>query len=1003
MPYYKEHMRAAIRRMIDQVKENVYTRLCTLSAEAFVTAEPLPYEARMQGTHKTLQIGEKWGELWDCAWFRFTGEIPASARGADLVALIDVNGEGCVFDETGCPVKGLTCVETTFDTNLGFAGKRVYRLPAPMRETGRVDLWVDCGCNDLFGNYKGGGTLREAYLAVCNEPARQLVYDLQVLYDLMECLEEGCARRERLLFVLYDCANSLRTFSEQEIAAARERLAPELAKRGGDASLRFTAVGHAHIDLAWLWPLRETVRKGARTFSTAIELMDRYPDYIFGASQPQLYDWMRQYYPALYEKIKQKVKEGRWEPQGAMWVEPDVNLSGGESLVRQIYYGKKFYQEEFGLDVRNLWLPDVFGYNAALPQILKKSGVDYFMTQKLSWSEHNAFPHQSFRWRGIDGTEIVTHMLPEETYNGPATPASIRKAEYNYHDKGVCEEALLLFGIGDGGGGPSAEHLERLRREKDLAGLCPVEQGWAAAFFERLHAVSERLPVWSGELYLEKHQGTLTTQARSKWFNRKMEAALRELEFASTLTGDFAGYPEQELEAIWKEVLLYQFHDILPGSSIKRVYDESLARYELLLERVQQLIKEAYSRHLRALAAPENTMMIYNSLSWDRREWITLDGKPCRITLPALGWKAASAAEPDQPKLHAQENALENVFLRVEFAPDGSLLTVYDKVFDREALRKDMPGNRLEVYDDSGDCWDIPITYQDKAPERFALTGAKAYVNGCQAIMEQRYVYGGSVLTQKVILGADKRVLVFETEVDWKEDHKMLRTAFDVGVQSQAASYDIQYGQIKRPTHTNTTWDMARFEVCGIKWADLSQNDYGVALQSDCKYGYRVLGSRMELGLLRSPDYPGKGADRCRHRFTYALYPHAGNEAEGDVARQAYEFVYTPQVAYAPSDGETADQIPEAGSLLEVYGDVIVESVKKAWREDAVVVRLYEPKGQNESATVTFCLPFAEAVLCDLMEENEQPACSGDDTVSLELAPFEIVTLKFYLSRPKGD
>jgi alpha-mannosidase len=370
-------------------------------------------------------------------------------------------------------------------------------------------------------------------------------------------------------------------YSEAEAGNARSVLAKELNKQGGASSLKISAIGHAHIDLAWLWPLRETRRKAARTFSTALMLLEKYPNYIFGASQPQLYAWVQQDYPALYEKVKKKIAEGRWEVQGAMWVEADTNIAGGEALVRQILYGKKYFQKEFNQDMRILWLPDVFGYSGALPQILRKSGIEYFMTTKLSWNIYNKFPHHTFLWSGIDGSEVLAHMPPEGTYNSAASPTSIHKAEAEYMDKGIADECLMLFGIGDGGGGPGEEHLERLERERNLEGLLPIKQEPSIQFFDRLALQRENYKKWHGELYLERHQGTYTTQAKSKRYNRKIEILLRELEFISVLAQleRNESYPDETIERLWKELLLYQFHDILPGSSIHRVYEESLHHY----------------------------------------------------------------------------------------------------------------------------------------------------------------------------------------------------------------------------------------------------------------------------------------------------------------------------------------------------------------------------------------------------------------------------------------
>jgi len=482
MPYTKSKYRIVIEAAYNEIKNRIYTKAADLEVECYKTAEPVSFEQRKTGEHMTLKTGDKWGDLWDCAWFHFKGTVPNSAAGQKLVLLIDVSGEGCIVNDKGEPVRGLTVVEQPFDGRIGLAGKRSYDFCSRAEGGELIDIWMDAGLNCLFGTLKNNGTLIQSEIAAVNVEMRELFYDFQTLYNLMTSLDEASARFNKLLFTLYEVSLLLTRFDEKEVSAAREILAKELNKKGGDPSLTFTAIGHSHLDLAWLWPIRETIRKGARTFSTVLDLMDKYPDYVFGASQPQLYEWMKDHYPALYQRVKQKVKEGRWEIQGCMWVEADMNLIGGEAMVRQILYGKRFFKDEFGVEIKHLWMPDVFGYSGALPQILKKSGCDYFMTQKLSWNEHNKFPHQTFMWEGIDKTKILAHMLPEETYNSAMCPSAIKFSEKNYLDSGVCDEALILFGIGDGGGGPGPEHLERAKRMKNIDGLCPVNQGLPICF-----------------------------------------------------------------------------------------------------------------------------------------------------------------------------------------------------------------------------------------------------------------------------------------------------------------------------------------------------------------------------------------------------------------------------------------------------------------------------------------------------------------------------------------
>jgi len=976
-----------IDRVISRLPKSVYRPLQDLTVEAWVTPEPVPFAGRENGTHLPLKIGDRWGKLWDCAWFHFTGTVPSEAAGESVVLLLDLNGEGLVVDAEGTPVIGLTGVRSGFDYSLGRPGKRVAPFASPASGGEMVDVWVDAGNNDLFGGLPDGGALAEAAIAVRRDDVQALCFDFEVLRELLEYLPRTKARAARVLQALYDAALLLPqrgTPSAESVAAARARLAPELARRGGDPALTVSAIGHAHIDLAWLWPIRETIRKGARTFATALRMMERYPDYVFGASQPQLYQWMKDEYPALYAQIKVRVAEGRWEVQGAMWVEPDANIPSGESLVRQILVGKRFFRDEFGVDVTNLWMPDVFGYSGSLPQILKAAGLTTFMTQKLSWSEVNTFPHHTFHWEGIDGSSVLVHMPPEGTYNSSAAPRAIARAEENFLDKAVSDRVLVLFGIGDGGGGPGEEHLERLARERDLQGLAPVVQEPSKVFFDRLELGSAKYPVWRGELYLEKHQGTLTTQGRNKRFNRKLEFALRELELSASRAWLTSGtpYPKDALDRIWKEMLLLQFHDILPGSSITRVYDESLPRYAALMAEVQELTAAADAACLGA----GDTPLALNSLSWDREEWLKVNNQWRLVSVPALGSVVVPAPTDSLPPVSATATLLENELLRVTFSEAGDLISVYDKIAGRETLRAGEIGNTLAVYEDFGDAWDFASDYAAAPPAHFALTDAEAFVDGPKAVVKQTRMFGASTLTQEISLTAGSRRLEFRTQADWREDNQMLRTAFPVAVNTDVARCEIQFGSIARPATRNTTWEAAKYEVCGHKWVDMSETNYGVALLNDCKYGHSVQDGALALTLLRSPSGPDPVADRAQHEFTYALLPHTGDCAAGNVVREAYALNVPLRVVFGAS--------PQASLLRVDAENVIIDTVKKAEDGDALIVRLYEASGATASAAVQFSFAPRAVSRVNLMEENPQPVQMQGSTAIIAVSPFEIITLR---------
>lgn len=1012
MPNFRNHTKDELNGVLEKIREARYEIIGELSITAWVTEEPVSFNNRKTGEKKELRTGDKWGNLFDCAWFHFTADVPRKAKDKKIVLLIDVNGELCVFDSAGMPVRGLTSKASIFSRELGAPTKRVLHISNRSLEVGSVDIWADAGCNDLFGELQENGTVKEAFIAICNDDIRSFYYDFEVLYGLMKVLVPETARYNRIYNSLMEAGFILKTFSSDEIQKAGNILAPELQKLGGDPSLTISAVGHAHIDLAWLWPIRETKRKGARTFATVLGLMERYPDYVFGASQPQLFQWMKDSYPSLYEKIKERIKEGRLEVQGAMWVEADTNIPSGESLIRQIFYGKKFFRNEFGREINYLWEPDVFGYSAALPQILKKSGVDYFITQKLSWNLINRYPHHSFKWKGIDGSEVLTHLLPEETYNSPASPGAVLKIEQNYLDKGVSDQCLMAFGIGDGGGGPGAEHLERLKRMKNLAGLCPVEQRTVTDFLAIWEKDKERFATWDGELYLERHQGTFTTQCKSKWYNRRMEIRLRELEWKAVLSGLVSGaeYPAEPLERIWKEVLLYQFHDIIPGSSIKRVYDESLQRYSQMLEETEKLISDHESHIVKNIdtSSSKKPYVIQNSLSWEREEWVKVEKTWRKILVPAMGYVvidgvSVGSLASNQPI--ALTTKLENEFLVIIFNDDGSIKSIIDKEFQQEVLSPSGMGNCVSIYEDNGDAWDFSLTYREKKPDVFVLINFETEIDGPKASITHFYKYQKSEMKQQIVLIQGSRRIDFITWINWQEPAKMIKTSFPLAVKADHAVCEIQFGSLKRPTYSNTTWDMAKDEVPAQKWVDISGRHYGVALLNDSKYGYRVKDSTLELTLLRCVRYPGplvdKGdssdrvsgyTDLGEHNFTYSLYPHPGDYIEGAVVQAGYELNIPLEIQHCSSG---KGHLPSSFSYMFVESSfVIIEMVKKAENGSEIIVRLYESVGEQCKTGLQLNFPVTKALLVNLMEDEIGELSVDEGRVELDFTPFEILTLR---------
>ncbi len=993
MPYSEQYMLRKIDDAIKTVKQGTYKKISPLSIKAFVTSEPVTFAQRTLGKEIHLSVGDSWGKLWDCAWFCFEGKIPESEKENNLVLMLDVSGEMCVFNNSGVPVACLTNVSSEFDTTLGEPGKRIFILDKETVQSGEICLWADAGCNDLFGRYCDSGTVVEADLAVCDSELREIYYDFSVLKDALLCLDKNSARYKRMLGRVYEAACYVTNLGFERLPVKRI-LNEQLSRKCGDSSLRVTGIGHAHIDLAWLWPIRETRRKGARTFSNVINLMERYPDFVFGASQPQLYKWVKQDYPGLYAKIKEKVKENRWECQGGMWVEADTNISGAEPLVRQFLYGKKFFMDEFGVDVRTLWLPDVFGYSAALPQILKKSGVDYFVTQKLSWSEHNVYPHHTFNWVGIDGTSVLAHLLPEDTYNGPAMPRSLKKIEENYKDNAVCEEALMLFGIGDGGGGPSTFHLESLKRIKSLEGFAPCKQGYSIDMLDRINAEKDKYAKWVGELYLEKHQGTYTTQSRIKRFNRKAEFALRETEFAcvwAKLAAD-TPYPKAELDKIWEEFLLYQFHDILPGSSINRVYAEAEDGYKAMLKRLSEIKKAAYAA-VAATMGKANDTMVFNALPFEVTDQFKTTGGYRRITVPAMGMKRLSESTDEFEPCTCGEASMENAKLAVTFDESGAITDIYDKVNNRAVLLPGQKANILRVYEDRGDAWDMRFDYTKDVCVKMQFEGAESGIEGGNAVRVQYYTFGRSALKQKIIL-TPAGIIKFETELDWRERNYMLRTGFPVNVVSDKVECDIQFGSIERSTTENTSWENAQFEICAQKWVDVSQFDYGAAVLNNGKYGYRVKDTTIDINLLRSPCYPDVNADYGKHSFTYAFYPHKGGRVEAKVSEHAYALNQPLSFTKVAAD-VTRKKSAAAAQLMSFDGGTAkIESIKAAEDGNGIIVRIYEGAGAGCKISLKPNFSFNRASIVNLMETELSECAVEGNTISAELKPFEILTIR---------
>lgn len=982
--------------------------------------DAVPFANRLDGEYRPAVEGDVWGRTWENAWFHLTGQVPKGWKGRHVVAWLCMNGEGLVFDKSGNVIQGITN-GSVFDSNYS---RDIVSLYPAARGGEAVELWVEAACNGLFGvslpadpvpgqadRYGAHtGIVNRIRLAVLDEDLWHLRLDVMTLAGQLATHAHTTVRHSRVLRALNRAIDRFGG-DPANAAAARDVLAPELACPANASALTVTAVGHAHIDTGWLWPVRESIRKSARTYASQLRLIDRYPGYVFGASQAQHYAFVKEHYPALYKKIRKAVREGRWECQGGMWVEADCNLISGESMVRQFVFGKNFFMDEFGKDVRNLWLPDVFGYSAAMPQIMKKAGCDYFVTQKISWSQSNRFPHNTFRWRGLDGTEVLTHFPPEDNYNSSLLPELLHKGVSNFQERGFLEGFLSLFGVGDGGGGPHEEHLEIGLRQANLEGSPKVVFAPAQDFLDRLPAHRDELPVWSGELYLELHRGTLTTQSRTKRGNRLLETRLRQVEYLWSCLPP-RQYPKAALDAIWRILLINQFHDILPGSSITKVYAVTEREHREALEACNLLLRQAAEAQLKKDAG---SLTLINCLSYASRRPVSLpdgwvgaadengtviaaqdeDGTTVvDVTIPPQGSVTLHRTAGKTAACRTGKGlVLENTLIRYEFTSDGTITRIFDKEIRREVLETGGYGNRLSLYEDrpnAWDAWDVDFFYENQLLESARPVAAARFSGGpVRQCLYFKLAIGCSSMEQRVTLAAETKRLDVETTVDWREKHRMLRVAFPVAVNADTFSSDIQYGYIERPTHRNTSWDKARFEVAAHRYVDLSDRDYGVALLNDCKYGHKVHENVLDLNLLRSSTHPDPDADQGEQHFTYSLLPHSGTLTESSVMAEAACLNMPALVLEGLSGAITPPcRLDGRGVSLEV--------IKKAEKEACAVIRLVETDGRRSVCCLTPADPATDLVETNLMEWTEENRLTPVKTggIALTLAPFEIRTFK---------
>ncbi|ORX47281.1 hypothetical protein BCR36DRAFT_584796 [Piromyces finnis] len=981
---------------------------------------------------KPVKVGDNFGPSWVTVWFNVKIQIPDNWNDDVIYFLWNCNNEGLIWSVDGRPLQGLT-------GGSGDDSRQEYILTKEDIKNKNVEFYIEGACNGMFGNGDNGlinppnpdrhFTLSKAEIATPNNEVWDLLYDFQIIASMAKNLPESSARGSQALYTANKIINIFDPRCKESWIRAKEIASEFLKKNVGEAVHNVYAIGNCHIDTAWLWPYDETKRKCARSWASQIRLMEKYPDYVFVASQAQQFEWVRKLYPTLFTEIKEKFEKKQFFPIGNTWVEMDCNIPSGESFMRQFLYGSKFFKEHFNFSSDIFWLPDTFGYSAQLPQIIKIMEMKYFFTQKLSWNNINKFPHTSFYWIGLDGSKVLTHFSPANTYTANATVNDVITCERNNKDTAYSNDSLLVYGVGDGGGGPLMKMIERLQRMNNVDGLPKVILSDPSVFYKHLEENSNDLPKWNGELYFELHRGTYTSQAKNKMYNRLTEYLLHDVEFFNSLSLLLKNtdYPKDEIEELWKDVLLNQFHDVLPGSSIGMVYEDSINIYKNVVEKGNKLRDNALNSILSnsSSASGKKGYIIFNSTQWTRSEIIEVplnknksdiqqlshDGDKALLyveDIPGYGFKTITENKLINKELsieyqeESQVYVMKNSYITVIFDNTGRITRLIDNEINRELICKNTKGNQFKIYDDVPlywDAWDVEIYHLEKGYD-INNGDVKIIENGpLRVALEIKIkISENSNIKQIVYLTPLSKRIDFETEVEWHENHKFLKVEFSVDILSDTATYETAFGIVKRPTHYNTSWDMAKFEVCGHKFADLSEYGYGVSLLNDSKYGYAIHEKTMRLSLLRSPKAPDDNCDMGIHKFKYSLLPHIGDFNEAAVVEEGYKFNVPLISKYIES--EEAENLTFQLFKIEKEKNIIIDTIKYAENESVankvIVLRLYETYGGTTQFKLYCPLPVKKCYLCNGLEDTLYEVEWRNNYCNLTIKPFKIMTLKFF-------
>jgi len=994
-------------RMLDErrIDRELHDRLLPLvhpvSAPLVVEAGPSLDELA------PFEIGSRWGTPWGTTWFRISGEVPEAWATERVEAIIDLGFhpdaagfqcEGLVINPDGTPRQGIHPRRMALAVDSG---------PGP------VVIDLEAASNPQFAQFRPSplgspeaaertDTLyrfRRAELVVVDTAAEALAHDLDVLNGVMRTLETSDPRRVRLRTQIIAALDLL-----PDIDAARRTLVNAYQQPARTTAHRIAAIGHAHIDTAWLWPLRETKRKCTRTFASAVALLDQYPEYRFACSQAQQYAWIEQDHPELFAEITRHIRDGRWIPVGGMWVESDMNLPSGESLVRQIVFGQRYFEDRFGLRCSEVWIPDVFGYPAGLPQVFAAGGMQRFVTQKLSWNKQNRFAHHTFYWEGLDGTRVLTHFPPVDTYNAEITPEQCAYASANFSDHAWSDWSLMPFGHGDGGGGPTREMLERARRLADLDGAPRVEVATPAEFFDRVEAeilAGAPTPIWRGELYFETHRGTLTSQRATKAANQRCEHLLWEVELWAASAG-----VSVDLDEAWQAVLTQQFHDILPGSSINWVHRDAVE----ILDKVARDLETIRAGLLDTLAGTGDDPVVVNPAAvacdqiiiTDAAVLPTGDGPTQRIG-DTVAWRMTAEAMSIGPaeaaavtdRVVVTDTSMLNGSLAVRFDHTGTPVSIIDLEHQRELLTDGAVGPHLELAVDHPveyDAWDLESWTIESGTPITATTSVEVVAAG-PLVGQLRVVrsFGPSSATITYTLRAHSARLDIDLEVDWHHDEHLLSLRIPLDVHCDSGTCDVQFGLVERPRHRSSSLDAARFEVCAHRFVDLSEPSFGVAVLNDGPYGHSLDDRGVRISLLRAAKYPDPDADHGHHRFSIALMAHGPGLAE--VVDEAERFVRPARLIGASSATEPPPP------LVHLHGaGVLIDAIKTADDDSGdLIVRLHEHLGDRTTINLVAHRPVTQASTCSLLEEPQRGLEVSDGIATLVLRPFELVTLRLSL------